>query len=99
VPLVEQELLTLPEHPSSYPIFSGVRVSRPLVLYVSFVYRCLSFVLFLLAIVLSVFLRYTDLYYPFKLLLYVLIACSHHHYTIECIAALLFYHFISCYYV
>jgi hypothetical protein len=28
VPLVEQELLTLPEHPSSTPVLSGVRVTR-----------------------------------------------------------------------
>ena len=43
VPLVEQELLTLPEHLSSPPFFSGVRVTRSLVLYVWFVDRCLSF--------------------------------------------------------
>jgi hypothetical protein len=41
--LVEQELLTLPEHLSSPPVFSGVRVIRSLVLYVCFVDRCLSF--------------------------------------------------------
>jgi hypothetical protein len=40
---VEQELLTLPEHMSSPPVFSGVRVTRSLVLYVCFVDRCLSF--------------------------------------------------------
>jgi hypothetical protein len=42
--------------------FSGVRVTRSLVLYVCFVDRCLSFkfVRFLLAIVLSVLLRYRD---------------------------------------
>ena len=40
VPLVEQERLTLPEHLSS--VFSGVRVTRYLVLYVCFVDRCLS---------------------------------------------------------
>jgi hypothetical protein len=62
---MEQELLTLPEHPSSPPDFSGVRVSRSLVLYVCFVDRCLSFVPFLLGIVLSVLLRYTDSDYPF----------------------------------
>jgi hypothetical protein len=50
---------TLLEHLSSSPVFSGVRVTRSLVLYVRFVDRCLSFV-FLLAIVLSVPLRYTD---------------------------------------
>jgi hypothetical protein len=31
VPLVEQELLTLPKHLSSLPVFSGVRVTRSLV--------------------------------------------------------------------
>jgi hypothetical protein len=43
VPLVEQELLTLPEHLSSPPVLSGVRVSRFLVLFARFVNRCLSF--------------------------------------------------------
>ena len=58
MPLVEQELLTLPEHMSSTPVFSGVRVTRSLVLYVMF---CRSlFVHFLLIIVLSGLLRYTD---------------------------------------
>jgi hypothetical protein len=46
VPLVEQELLTLPEYLSSPPVFSGVRVTRSLVLYVCFVDRCLSFCTF-----------------------------------------------------
>ena len=45
--------------------FSGVRVTRSLVLYICFVDRCLCFVLFLLAIVLSVLSRYTDSDYPF----------------------------------
>ena len=53
-PLVDQELLTLLEHLSSPPVFSGVRVPRFLVLYVCFV-----------AIVLSVLLRYTDSGCPF----------------------------------
>jgi hypothetical protein len=44
--IVEQELLTLPEHLSSPPIFSEVRVTRSLVLYVCFVDRCLSFCTF-----------------------------------------------------
>jgi hypothetical protein len=43
VPLVEKELLTLPNHMSSSPVFSGVRVTRSLVLCVCFVDRCLSF--------------------------------------------------------
>jgi hypothetical protein len=41
VPLVEQELITL-------PVFSGVRVTRSLTLYICFVFRCLSIRLFLL---------------------------------------------------
>jgi hypothetical protein len=46
VPLVEQELRTLPEHLSSPPVFSGVRVTWSLVVYVCFVDRCLSFCTF-----------------------------------------------------
>jgi hypothetical protein len=51
--------------PEFTPGFTGVRVTRSLVLYVCFVDRCLSFILFLLAIVLSVLLRYTDSDCPF----------------------------------
>jgi hypothetical protein len=43
VSLVEQELLTLPEHLSSPSVFSRIRVSRSLVLYVCFVDRRLFF--------------------------------------------------------
>ena len=43
VPLVEQELPTFMEHLNSPPVFSGVRVTRSLVLRVCFVDRCLSF--------------------------------------------------------
>ena len=43
VPLVGQELPTLPEHLSSPLVFSGVRVTRSLVLCVCFVDRCLYF--------------------------------------------------------
>ena len=64
VPLVEQELLTLPENLSSPRVLVGVRVTRSLVLCVCFVDRC-PFVLFLLAIVLSVLLGFTDSGYPF----------------------------------
>jgi len=46
VPLVKQELPTLPEHLSSSPVFSGFRVTRSLVLCVCFVDRCLSFCTF-----------------------------------------------------
>jgi hypothetical protein len=44
--LVEQELLTLPEHMSSLRIFNGVHVSQSLVLCVCFVDRSLSFCIF-----------------------------------------------------
>ena len=43
MPIVEQELLTLPKHLSSTPIFSCVHVTRSSVLCVCFVDRCLSF--------------------------------------------------------
>ena len=46
MPLVEQELLSFPEHLSLPPVFSGVHVTRSLVLYVCFVDRCLSFCTF-----------------------------------------------------
>jgi hypothetical protein len=41
-----QELLTLPEHPSSPRLFSGVRVTRYLILDICFVDFCLSFCTF-----------------------------------------------------
>jgi hypothetical protein len=41
VPLVDQERLTLPEHLTSPSVFSGVRVTRTLVLYVCFVDLCI----------------------------------------------------------
>ena len=46
VPLVDQELLTLPEHLSSPSVFSEFHVTRSLVLFVCFVDRCLSFCTF-----------------------------------------------------
>ena len=64
VSLVEQELLTLPEHLSSPPVFSGVHVTRSLVLYVIFLHRCLS-LWYLLAIVLSVLVGLAASHYPF----------------------------------
>ena len=57
MPLVEHELLTLPEHMSSTPVVSGVCVTRSL-MYVLQIVFC-PFVLFLLPIVLSV-LRLTN---------------------------------------
>jgi hypothetical protein len=62
VPLVEQELLTLQEHLSSSPDFSGVRVTQ--YLYVLWIIVC-PFVFFLLAIVLAVLLRHMHYDYPF----------------------------------
>jgi hypothetical protein len=59
VALVELDLLTFPERMSSPPVVSGIRVTRSLVLWLCCVDRFLSFVLFLLVIVLSV-LRFTD---------------------------------------
>jgi len=44
--LVEQELLTLPEHLSLPAVFSGVRVTRSFVLCVCFVDRCFSYCTF-----------------------------------------------------
>jgi hypothetical protein len=63
VPLVEQELLTIPEYLRLPPILSGVHVTRSLALCICFVDRCLTF--FLLVIVLSVFHRFTHSDYPF----------------------------------
>jgi hypothetical protein len=55
---VEQELLTLLKHLSSLPVFSGVRVTRSLVLCVVF---CRSlFVPLSLIFLLSVLLRFMD---------------------------------------
>ena len=43
VPLVDQELLTLPGHLSSLMVISGVRVTRSLALCICFVDHCLFF--------------------------------------------------------
>ena len=65
---VEQELLSIPEHLRSTPVFSGVHVTRSMILWV-----CLQlvdvcpFVLFLFAIVFSVLHRYTDSDYLFDI--------------------------------
>jgi hypothetical protein len=57
VPLVEPEQLTFLEHPSSVPVFSGVCVTRSLVLCVCFVDHCLYFCPFLPLCCLSFDLR------------------------------------------
>ena len=54
---MEQEQLTFLEHPSSVPVFSGVCVTRSLVLCVCFVDDCLSFCPFLPLCCLSFDLR------------------------------------------
>ena len=60
LPLVEQELLTFPDHLSSPQVFSGVRVARSLVLCVMF---CRSlFVLLSLFFCLLCFLSFLDLW-------------------------------------
>ena len=66
MPLVEQELHTFPEHMSSPPGCSSVRVTPNLVVCVRFVDRCFLGVFGggEFAIVLSV-LRFTDSDYPF----------------------------------
>ena len=65
--LVEQELPTLPKHLSSPPVFSGVRVTRSLVLCVCFVDRCLAFLTFFLPLCCLFFfdlrIRITSLWY------------------------------------
>jgi hypothetical protein len=48
LPLVRQELITLPGHMSWPLVFSGVRVTRSLVLCECFINRCLSICTFLL---------------------------------------------------
>ena len=63
VPLVEQELLTLPEHLSSPPGFGWVRVPRSLVLCICFVDCCLPLCLFCFGD--CVLLRFTDSDYSF----------------------------------
>ena len=71
--LVEQELPTLQEQPSSPLVFSGVRVSRSLIFCVVYCIVC-PFVLFLLTIVSQV-LRFTDSDYPFGIFKLFLLWC------------------------
>ena len=61
VPLVKQGLNPLPEHLSSPPVFSGVRVTRSVILCVMFCRSLFVLLSFSLAIVLSV-LRFIDLW-------------------------------------
>ena len=72
--LVEKELLSFTEHLSSSAVFSGVRVTRSLVLYVCLLIVVCPFVLFLLTNALSVLLQYTDSDYHFDI--FKLFLCS-----------------------
>ena len=81
---MEKKQLTLPEHLSSPPVFSGVRVIRSLVFCVCFVHRYLSFFTFSFgfSFLLSV-LRFTGTDYPLSYLQTLLTAhfllCTHLH--------------------
>jgi len=78
VPHVEQELLSLPGHLSSLPVFNEVRVARSLVAYIVF---CISFFV-LLTNKLSGILRSTTsdyhfgIFTPFLLLLVFFLGCT-----------------------
>jgi uncharacterized RDD family membrane protein YckC len=69
VPVVEQELPTLPEHLNVPPVLIGVRVTRSLMLYVLFCRLLIvsPLVLFLFTIMLSALLRFTDSDFPFDI--------------------------------
>ena len=54
MPLVEQELLTLPEHLSAHPVFSGVHFAQSLVFSAMFCRLLFVLSFFFLAIVLSI---------------------------------------------
>ena len=70
---MDQELLTFPEHPSSRPVFVMICVALSLIV----VYcRSLSFVL--LDIQFFVLLRFTTVYYPFGILLFLCLFCWQH---------------------
>jgi hypothetical protein len=66
MPQVEQDLLTPTEHLSTPTVIGGVRVARSVAVCVTFS-KSLFFVVFLLAIVSSVFLLLTDYGYLFDI--------------------------------
>ena len=68
VSLVEQELFILVEHLSSPPVFSGVRVTRSLAIYIRFVDRCLSFCPFSFGHCVICALRFQDFDYLFSII-------------------------------
>ena len=65
VSLKEEQLLTLPEHLSSPPDFSGIRVAQSLIICKVF---CISFFVLFLFVVESSVLRYTTSDYLFDIL-------------------------------
>jgi hypothetical protein len=79
VSLVEQQLLSLPEQLSSPPVFSGVRVTQSLVLYVCCFDRCLFFCPFSLCCLFFFDIRIliTSLWYLQTLLILSTIALLH----------------------
>jgi hypothetical protein len=83
VPLVEQELLTLPEHLSSSPVLSGVRVTRSLVLCICFLNNCVSFCPFSfghrVVCTFSIYEFWLSLWYLQTLLREALYTCIQHH--------------------
>jgi hypothetical protein len=83
VPLVEQELPTLPEHLSSSPVLSGVRVTRSLVLCVCFLNNCMSFCPFSfghrVVCPFSIYGFWLSLWYLQTLLRETLYTCIQHH--------------------
>ena len=94
VPLVDQELLTLPEHLSSAPVLSNVRVTRSLVLCVYFVGRFLSICTFSFAhsFFYSSSIYDSDYHYViFKLFFWLLEKWSHHNFR-----TVLFLIFLRC---
>ena len=58
------QLLPLQEHLISLPVLNGFRATRSLVLCMIFVNRCLSFCPFSFLLLLSVFSRITESFYP-----------------------------------
>ena len=69
-------LLTVQKHMSPPPVYSGVRVTRSLVFYVVLCRSVCPCVLFLLAIVLSVLLRFTASNYLFGFCHMIMSICS-----------------------
>ena len=76
VPLVEQELLNSLGHLTSPPVFSGVRVTRSLVLCVCFVDRCLSLCLFFFWPLYCVFFFDIRMFITFLIYIHIVSYCT-----------------------